>query len=138
MGNREAGRRIWTAMMGAEHVNKLRSPDGATQKLMSLAEETCWGDIWLRPNLGLRERSLVTLALLVAQDKPAELARHVRGALANGCTADEIMEVAVHCSAYTGLPAAIAGANTMSTALGYGSLAELGQDVTGSDNDRPN
>jgi 4-carboxymuconolactone decarboxylase len=136
MGTRESGRRLWTEMMGADHVNKERSPDEATQKLMALAEETCWGDIWLRPNLGLRERSLITLALLVAQDKQAELARHVRGALANGCTAGEILEVAVHCSVYAGLPTAIAGAGTMSIALGDRSPAKSGKSTASSADDR--
>jgi alkylhydroperoxidase/carboxymuconolactone decarboxylase family protein YurZ len=126
-GDPAAGRQLWTEMLGATHVNKERSRDPATQKLMAMAEETVWGDIWLRPELGRRERSLITIALLIAQDKQAELGRHVGGALANGCTPAEILEVAVHTSVYLGVPTAIAAATTMTAALGPERLAEMEQ-----------
>ena len=65
-----------------------------------------WGEIWTREGLGRRERSLVTLALLAGLGRSEELPLHVRGALANGLTRDEIKEVLLHTAVYAGVPAA--------------------------------
>ncbi len=71
-----------------------------------LALEQCYGDIWTREGLGLRERSLVTLGILIAGGHPDELRNHVLGALGNGLQPDELVEVAIHAVPYVGFPAA--------------------------------
>jgi 4-carboxymuconolactone decarboxylase len=67
----------------------------------------CFGEIWNRPNLGRRDRSLITLAMLIAMGKENEVRIHVIGALANGVTRDEIQEVILHSMTYCGVPAAV-------------------------------
>ena len=75
--------------------------------LRALSEEFAYAMLWSRPGLGRRERSLVTLAMLCALDRPQELRMHVGAALNNGVTLDEIREVLTHAAAYCGLPAAL-------------------------------
>ncbi len=69
--------------------------------------KNAWGDVWQRPGLDLKTRSLVTVAMLTAMGKQHELKGHVRGALNNGATPEEIQEVLLHASIYCGLPAAV-------------------------------
>jgi 4-carboxymuconolactone decarboxylase len=66
-----------------------------------------WGDVWQRPGLDLKTRSLITVAFLTALGRQHELKGHVRGALNNGATAQEIQEVLLHASIYCGVPAAV-------------------------------
>lgn len=66
-----------------------------------------WGDVWQRPGLDLKTRSLITVAMLTALGKQHELRGHVRGALNNGVTREELQEVLLHASIYCGLPAAV-------------------------------
>ena len=66
-----------------------------------------WGDVWQRPGLDLKTRSLVTVAMLTALGKQHELKGHVRGALNNGVTPEQLQEVLLHASIYCGLPAAV-------------------------------
>lgn len=68
-----------------------------------------WGDTWQRPGLDLKTRSLITVAMLTALGKSHELKGHVRGAMNNGATMQEIQEVLLHASIYCGLPAAVEG-----------------------------
>jgi 4-carboxymuconolactone decarboxylase len=68
-----------------------------------------WGDTWQRPGLDLKTRSLITVAMLTAMGKSNELKGHVRGAMNNGATMQEIQEVLLHASIYCGLPAAVEG-----------------------------
>jgi 4-carboxymuconolactone decarboxylase len=75
--------------------------------LRALSEEFAYGTLWSRPGLGRRERSLVTLAMLCALNRPHEIRMHVPAALRNGVTVAEISEVLTHAAAYCGLPAAI-------------------------------
>ncbi|SPO39726.1 related to uncharacterized homolog of gamma-carboxymuconolactone decarboxylase subunit [Pseudozyma flocculosa] len=72
-----------------------------------------WGQVWSRPGLGRRDRSLLNLAILIALSKPTELAGHTRGALNNGITKEELAEVALHAAVYCGFPAALDAARTM-------------------------
>lgn len=65
-----------------------------------------WGEVWNRPGLDRRSRSLVTVSVLIALGKPDELVSHLRGALRNGITVDELREVFLHVSIYCGAPAA--------------------------------
>jgi 4-carboxymuconolactone decarboxylase len=66
-----------------------------------------WGNVWQRPGLDLKTRSLITVAMLTAQGKQQELKAHVRGALNNGATPEEIRELMLHATVYCGFPTAI-------------------------------
>jgi 4-carboxymuconolactone decarboxylase len=103
----EEGLRVRREVLGDEHVD--RAIAGATPFTAPFQEhltQRAWGDVWARPGLDRRTRSAITLAVLVALRAEGELAIHVRGALRNGMTADEIGEVLLHTSLYAGLPAA--------------------------------
>jgi 4-carboxymuconolactone decarboxylase len=113
-----AGRSVRSEVLGTGHVAKPRSDDAWTRKLQSAAESYCWGDIWARPYLTRRDRSLITMAILAAQGRSDELRLHVGGALRNGCDVSEILEVAVHTSVYCGFPTAVQALNTMTDYLG--------------------
>lgn len=78
-----------------------------TQPLQDFVNEHAWGSVWRREGLPLKTRSLITLAALTALKCPQELKGHVRGALNNGCTVEEIREALLHCAVYAGVPAAI-------------------------------
>lgn len=78
-----------------------------TQPLQDFVNEHAWGSVWRRDGLPLKTRSLITLAALTALKCPQELKGHVRGALNNGCTVEEIREALLHCAVYAGVPAAI-------------------------------
>jgi 4-carboxymuconolactone decarboxylase len=103
----EEGLRVRREVLGDEHVD--RAIAGATPFTAPFQEhltQRAWGDVWARPGLDRQTRSAITLAALVALRAEGELAIHVRGALRNGMTADEIGEVLLHTSLYAGLPAA--------------------------------
>ena len=78
-----------------------------SQPLQDFVNEHAWGRVWNREGLPLKTRSLITLAALTALKCPQELKGHVRGALNNGCTVEEIREALLHCAVYAGAPAAI-------------------------------
>ena len=78
-----------------------------TQPLQDFVNEHAWGGVWNRAGLPLKTRRLITLAALTALKCPQELKGHVRGALNNGCTVEEIREALLHCAVYAGVPAAI-------------------------------
>jgi 4-carboxymuconolactone decarboxylase len=95
-------------VLGADYVERaLAGADDFTRPLQEFVTRHAWGDIWNRPGLGRRERSLVNLALLTALNRPHELSLHVRGALRNGVTIDEIREVLLHAAVYCGVPASM-------------------------------
>lgn len=102
-----AGRGIVEAMFGEDLIGNTSAHEGSGLAAVAgrLAVEQCYGDVWSREGLGLRERSLVTLGVLVAQRQPDELANHVRGALGNGMSADEIREAILQTLPYVGFPA---------------------------------
>jgi 4-carboxymuconolactone decarboxylase len=77
-----------------------------TRDFQDLITRYAWGEIWMRPGLDRRTRSCITLAALVALGRDEELAMHVRAALRNGLTRDEIKEVLLHAAIYCGVPAA--------------------------------
>ena len=94
-------------MLGAEYVERaMADADELTRPLQELVTEYCWGAVWTRPGLSRKVRSLVNLAMLTALNRPHELKLHVRGALRNGCTRDEIREVLLQAAIYCGVPAA--------------------------------
>lgn len=104
----DKGLKVRREVLGAEYVDKsLREADGFTREMQELVTRYCWGDIWNRPGLDRRTRSLLNLSMLTALNRPHELRLHVRGALNNGLTRDEIKEVFLQAAIYCGVPAAI-------------------------------
>ena len=95
-------------VMGEDFV--ARAFGGATDftaPIQQYITRNAWGDVWQRPGLDLKTRSLITVAMLIAQGKQHELKGHVRGALNNGATPQELQEVLLHASIYCGLPTAV-------------------------------
>ena len=104
---RDEGMRTRREVLGDEHVdlaNERKTP--FTEEFQDLITRYAWGEIWTRPGLDRRMRSAVTITALVAQGHWEELALHVRAALRNGLTEDEIKEVLLQCAVYCGVPAA--------------------------------
>ena len=104
----EAGLAQRKKVMGEDFVQ--RAFGGATNFTLPIQQyitRNAWGDVWQRPGLDLKTRSLITVAMLTALGKQNELKGHVRGALNNGATTAEIQEVLLHASIYCGLPAAV-------------------------------
>ena len=96
------------AVLGAEYVdNSLKNADDFNMPMQELVTEYCWNEIWNRPGLERKTRSFLNLAMLIALNRPHELKLHVRGALNNGLTKDEIREVFLQAAIYCGVPAAI-------------------------------
>ena len=93
------------------------SVDEWDDKLQELVTRHVFGDIWQRPGLDRKTRSLVTLAMLVAANRSHEIAIHLRGALSNGVTADELRELMLHASVYCGIPAAVDGIRAARSAV---------------------
>jgi 4-carboxymuconolactone decarboxylase len=95
-------------VLGAAYVDAaLKGADDFSRPMQELVTQYCWGDIWNRPGLDRRSRSLLNLGMLTALNRPHELRIHLRGALNNGVTKDEIREVFLQAAVYCGLPAAI-------------------------------
>ena len=104
----EEGLAVRKAVLGAEYVDQsLRSADDFTGPMQDLVTEYCWGEIWTRPGLDRRTRSFLNLAMLTALNRPHEIKLHVRGALNNGLTRQELMEVFLQSAIYCGVPAAL-------------------------------
>ena len=95
-------------VLGAQYVDK--SLSAANEFMMAfqrITTEWCWGYAWTRPGLDRKTRSLITLAALTAMVRPNQLKVHVRGALANGATPEEIREVLLHTTVYSGVPSGV-------------------------------
>jgi len=104
----EEGLAVRREVLGAAYVDKaLAEADDLTRPLQELVTEYCWGAVWTRPGLPRQTRSLLNLAMLTALNRPHEIRLHLRGALRNGCTKEEIMEVLLQSAIYCGVPAAI-------------------------------
>jgi 4-carboxymuconolactone decarboxylase len=102
----EKGTAMRQKVMGEKHIAKrAASSDPFTRQQNELVTEIAWGTIWSRPGLPLKVRSLVTLGMLTALNRPEEIRGHVLGALNNGATREEIIEVFVQAAAYCGFPA---------------------------------
>jgi 4-carboxymuconolactone decarboxylase len=101
------GERIRREVLGDEHVDRAKAKTtDFTRDFQELIERYAWGDIWARPGLDRRARSLITLTALTALGHHEELAMHVRAAKRNGLTDDEIKETLLQCAVYCGVPAA--------------------------------
>ncbi|MBS9403657.1 4-carboxymuconolactone decarboxylase [Halomonas sp. TRM85114] len=104
----EKGLGIRRDVLGNEHVNRsLENATDFSRPMQDLVTEYCWGEIWGREGLDRKTRSIINLAMITALNRPHELALHVRGALNNGLTRDEIAEVFLQTAIYCGVPAAI-------------------------------
>ena len=96
------------AVLGADYVDgSLAKADEFMMAFQEITTEWCWGYAWTRPGLERKTRSMLNLAMLTALGKPAELRLHVKGALANGVSVDEIKEVLLHATVYCGIPAGL-------------------------------
>src|SRR3982074_1685277 len=93
-------------------------PAPFTPDVQDLLARYAWGEIWTRPGLDLRTRSCITVAMLVALNRPEELALHVRGALNNGVTPEELREVLLQSAVYCGVPAANSAFKVAAEVLG--------------------
>ena len=97
-------------VLGDRHVDaSLASATEFTRPLQEMVTEYGWGAVWSRPGLPRKIRSMLNLAMLTALNRPHELKTHVRGALTNGVTEEEIGEVLLQTAVYCGIPAAIDG-----------------------------
>lgn len=104
----EKGLQTRREVLGAEYVEaSLKNADEFNQRMQEHVTQYCWGDVWNRPNLDRRTRSFLNLAMLTALNRPHEIKLHVRGAINNGLTKDEIAEVFLQSAIYCGVPAAI-------------------------------
>lgn len=114
----DAGLATRKAVLGETVVdNALAQATDFTLDMQELVTQYCWGDVWNRPGLDRRTRSMLNLAMLTALNKPHELKLHVRGALNNGVTPDEIKEVLLQTAIYCGVPAAMDAFRTAAEVL---------------------
>ena len=103
----DEGMRIRREVLGDDHVDRAAAGTTAfTADFQDLITRYAWGEIWSRPGLDRRTRSLVTITALVALGREHELELHVRAALRNGVTPDDLKEVLLQCAVYCGVPAA--------------------------------
>ena len=104
----QKGLEIRRDVLGKEHVDRsLKNADDFTADFQKLVTEWCWGELWGRPGLDRKTRSIINLAMLTALNRPHEIRLHVRGALNNGLTEEEIKEVLLQTAIYCGVPAAL-------------------------------
>jgi 4-carboxymuconolactone decarboxylase len=104
----EKGLAIRRDVLGKEFVdNAISSADDFNRPLQELVTQYCWGEIWGRPGLDRKTRSMLNLAMISALNRPHEVKMHVKGAINNGLTKDQIMEVFLQVAIYCGVPAAV-------------------------------
>ena len=104
----DRGLEIRKSVLGADYVERsLKAADDFTMPLQELVTEYCWGAVWGRDGLPHKVRSMVNLAMISALNRPHELKLHVKGALRNGVSKDEIREVFLQVAIYCGVPCAI-------------------------------
>jgi 4-carboxymuconolactone decarboxylase len=104
----DKGLAVRKEVLGAEYVERnLKAADDFNMPMQELVTESCWGWLWARPNLPRKTRSIVNLAMLSALNRPHEFKVHVRGALVNGVTREEIREILLQVAVYCGMPAGV-------------------------------
>lgn len=104
----QRGLEIRSAVLGEEYVSKaLAGADDFTGPLQDLITEYCWGAVWGRDELPLKTRSMLNLAMIPILNRPNELRTHIKAALTNGVTRDEIREIFLQVAIYAGVPAAV-------------------------------
>ncbi|WP_024875803.1 4-carboxymuconolactone decarboxylase [Saccharomonospora piscinae] len=119
----ESGMRVRREVLGDEHVDRaVAGTTEFTRPFQDYITRSAWGAVWTREGLDRRTRSCVTLAVLTASRAHNEIAMHVRAAVGNGLTPDEIAEVLLHTGVYAGVPAA-----NEAFAIAQRTLAEMGE-----------
>lgn len=104
----EKGLKIRRSVLGSDYVDKaISTADDFNRPLQELVTQYCWGEIWGRPGLDRKTRSLLNLAMITALNRPHEVKAHIKGALNNGVTKDEIKEVFLQVAIYCGVPASV-------------------------------
>lgn len=104
----EKGLSIRREVLGADYVdNAIASADDFNRPLQELVTQYCWGEIWGRPGLDRKTRSMINLAMISALNRPHEVKMHIKGALHNGLTKQEIQEVFLQVAIYCGVPAGV-------------------------------
>ena len=106
----EKGLAIRKSVLGAEFVdNAFKTADDFNREFQELVTQYCWGEVWGRPGLDKKTRSMLNLAMLSALNRPHEIKLHVRGAINNGLTKEDIKEVFMQVAIYCGVPAGVDG-----------------------------
>ena len=106
----ERGLAVRREVLGAAYVDRsIAEADDFSRPIQELVTEYCWGEIWTQPELPKKTRSLINIAMISALNRPHELKLHVRGALRNGCSKEEIRAVLMQVAIYCGVPASIDG-----------------------------
>ena len=104
----EKGLAVRKEVLGKDYVERnLASADDFNMPMQEWVTESCWGALWTRPGLPRKTRSLINLGMLSALNRPHEFKVHVKGALTNGCTKEEIREVLLQVAVYCGAPAGV-------------------------------
>ncbi|HEY2195416.1 MAG TPA: carboxymuconolactone decarboxylase family protein [Actinomycetospora sp.] len=104
----EDGLAVRKEVLGAAHVERsMANVSEFSRPVQEYVTRACWGDVWSRPGLDRRTRSLLNLVMLTALNRPHELAVHVHGAITNGATVEEIQETLLHATVYCGAPAGL-------------------------------
>ncbi len=117
----ERGMVVRREVLGDEHVDRaMAAVTDLTEDFQQMLTRYAWGEIWTRPGLDRRTRSCITLAMLVALNRPDELRMHLRAALRNGVTRTEIKEILLQTAIYCGLPAANVAFTIAQEVLGGG------------------
>ena len=104
----DKGREIRSSVLGKEFVDAaFKAADDFSMPMQELVTEFCWGEVWTRPGLDRRSRSILNLGMIAALNRPEELAIHIRGAINNGVTQKEIQECFLQVAVYVGMPAGL-------------------------------
>jgi 4-carboxymuconolactone decarboxylase len=104
----DAGLKVRKAVLGPDYVDRsIQNATPFTKPMQELVTEYCWGTVWTRDGIDRKTRSVINLAMLTALNRPHELKLHVRAAITNGLTKDEIGEALLQAAVYCGVPAGI-------------------------------
>jgi 4-carboxymuconolactone decarboxylase len=106
----DGGMNIRREVLGADYVDRAMAAAEGNDFMMAMQDLTtryCWGDIWARPGLSRQQRSMINLAMIATLNRPHELKAHVKGALTNGLSKDEIKEILLQVAVYAGIPAGV-------------------------------
>ncbi|MGW8428871.1 carboxymuconolactone decarboxylase family protein [Peribacillus simplex] len=104
----KAGLEVRREVLGTDYVdNSINNANDFNIDLQKLVTEYCWGEVWTRPGIPRKTRSIINIAMITALNRPHELKLHIQGAITNGVTKEEIKEVLLQTAIYCGVPAAI-------------------------------
>ncbi|CAM3741674.1 carboxymuconolactone decarboxylase family protein [Polynucleobacter brandtiae] len=104
----EKGLKTRREVLGAEYVDQsIENADAFNMPMQELVTEYCWNEIWNRPGLDRRTRSIINLSMITALNRPHELKLHIKGAINNGLSKEDIQEIFLQTAIYCGVPAAI-------------------------------